>query len=337
MTDQHLRKGWTTGACAAAAAKAAFMALHGGGFPDPVGIVLPRGVTPSFSLARAELGQHQAVAGIIKDAGDDPDITHGALVLATVTSAPAGSGIHFRAGEGVGTITLPGLPLPPGEPAINPGPRAHITANLTAAAAQLGVAADAVVTIAIPGGEALAARTLNPRLGIVGGLSILGTTGVVLPYSCSAKLVELTTGALDLHPKSSRGDGTLSAETPLPLADYQVVVGRGPFDAQAEQDLLRRHATQVVVTKASGGTATHGKIVAARTLGLPVLMMGRQMWRRRWPGSGRDWRGKGRATSLGRGAFIQWGQMRLDSGGFLAGDHGLALAAVGLGLLGLHL
>jgi cobalt-precorrin-5B (C1)-methyltransferase len=186
MSETPLRKGWTTGACAAAAATAAFTALHGGGFPDPVTIRLPRGEAPAFRLSRCLLQPGRATAAVIKDAGDDPDVTHGAEVAATVEAAPPGSGILFRAGEGVGTVTLPGLPLPPGEPAINPGPRTQIADNIACVAAALGVAADAVVTIAIPGGEALAAKTLNARLGIVGGLSILGTTGVVLPYSCAA-------------------------------------------------------------------------------------------------------------------------------------------------------
>ena len=186
MTKSDLRKGWTTGACATAAAKAAFVALHGGRFPDPVGIRLPRGLEASFVLARAESGPSWAEAGVVKDAGDDPDVTHGALILARVTAGPPGSGVAFRAGDGVGTVTLLGLPLPPGEPAINPGPRAQIADNIAEAAQALGVSADAVVTISIPGGGALAAKTLNARLGIVGGLSILGTTGVVLPYSCSA-------------------------------------------------------------------------------------------------------------------------------------------------------
>ncbi|MGE5546652.1 MAG: cobalt-precorrin-5B (C(1))-methyltransferase [Solirubrobacterales bacterium] len=181
-----LRKGWTTGACAAAAARAAFTALHAGRFPDPVTVTLPQGLTPSFALARAELTPASATAGVIKDAGDDPDVTHGALILATVQPAPAGSGIRFRAGEGVGTVTLPGLPLAVGEPAINPGPRAQISENIAEAAVALGVGADAVVTVSIPGGAALAEKTMNARLGIVGGLSILGTNGVVVPYSCAA-------------------------------------------------------------------------------------------------------------------------------------------------------
>ena len=127
-----------------------------------------------------------ASAGVIKDAGDDPDVTHGALVVATVRLGAPGAGVTFRAGEGVGTVTRPGLPLPPGEPAINPVPRRMMRDAIAEVAAANGRAADAEIEIAIPGGAALAAKTLNGRLGIVGGLSILGTTGIVVPYSCSA-------------------------------------------------------------------------------------------------------------------------------------------------------
>ncbi|MDH5750559.1 MAG: cobalt-precorrin-5B (C(1))-methyltransferase [Rhodospirillales bacterium] len=181
-----LRKGWTTGACATAAATAAYQALLTGGFPDPVTITLPQGQTPSFSLAHKELGADHATASVIKDAGDDPDVTHGAEIAVTVSRGEAGSGIVFRAGKGVGTVTKPGLALSVGEPAINPAPRAMMTAELTALAAAHQVAPDVVLTIAIAGGEALAEKTLNHRLGIVGGLSVLGTTGIVQPYSCSA-------------------------------------------------------------------------------------------------------------------------------------------------------
>src|SRR5512145_2923613 len=118
-----LRRGWTTGACATAATKAAFTALLTGRFPNPVEIALPKGERPSFPLARAELPPGTAIAGIVKDAGDDPDVTHGALILAEVRLGPRGSGILFRAGEGVGTVTKPGLRLAVGEPAINPVPR----------------------------------------------------------------------------------------------------------------------------------------------------------------------------------------------------------------------
>jgi cobalt-precorrin-5B (C1)-methyltransferase len=184
--ERPLRRGWTTGTCAAAAAKSAFAALVTGEFPDPVEVTLPRGERSSFALALTRKDQGSATAGVIKDAGDDPDVTHGALVLATVRAGAPGAGVTFRAGEGVGTVTRPGLPLPPGQPAINPVPRRMIENVIVEVAAAAGCAADADVEIAIPGGEALAAKTLNGRLGIVGGLSILGTTGIVVPYSCAA-------------------------------------------------------------------------------------------------------------------------------------------------------
>src|SRR5512144_3123785 len=185
-TKRPLRKGWTTGTCAAAAAAAAYQALLTGAFPDPVTVALPRGGSATLPLKRARLHNGEATAGIIKDAGDDPDVTHGAEVVATVALGAPGGGVVFRAGEGVGTVTLPGLPLPPGEPAINPAPRAMISRAVGEIAARCGGSGDALVTISIPGGEALAARTLNGRLGIEGGLSILGTTGIVVPFSCSA-------------------------------------------------------------------------------------------------------------------------------------------------------
>ncbi len=176
-----LRRGWTTGACATAAAKAAYLGWQTGDCPDPVEIVLPGGVRPAFSLALAEVIDGGMRVGIVKDAGDDPDVTHGALVIATIRAGAPGSGVTFRAGEGVGTVTRAGLPLPPGEPAINPVPRQMIRDNLEEAARSIRGPTDIEVEIAVPGGEALAQKTLNPRLGIVGGLSILGTTGVVVP------------------------------------------------------------------------------------------------------------------------------------------------------------
>jgi cobalt-precorrin-5B (C1)-methyltransferase len=182
-----LRRGWTTGACAAAAARAAFAALLTGRFPDPVTIRLPRGETPSFPLALAERRAGRARAGIVKDAGDDPDVTHGALIIAELAWASAGSGILFRAGDGVGTVTRPGLALAVGEPAINPAPRAMIRDTLCELAEANGAPPpDLLVTIAIPGGGRLAEKTMNARLGIVGGLSVLGTTGIVVPYSCAS-------------------------------------------------------------------------------------------------------------------------------------------------------
>lgn len=181
-----LRKGWTTGACACAAAGAAVRALLDGKFAEDVTITLPGGETPSFALSSAELAGGSATAGVIKDAGDDPDVTHGAEIVVTVRHGEAGSGIAFRAGVGVGAVTLPGLPVDVGEPAINPAPRRMMTDTVIAAAREHNVSPDFELTISIPGGGALAEKTMNGRLGIIGGLSILGTTGIVRPFSCSA-------------------------------------------------------------------------------------------------------------------------------------------------------
>jgi cobalt-precorrin-5B (C1)-methyltransferase len=161
--------------------------LRSGTFPDPVSITLPKGETPSFALALEEQGDGFARAGIVKDAGDDPDVTHGAMVVVTVRMG--GPGIRFLAGEGVGMVTREGLPIPPGEPAINPVPR-----QLIAAVIREQGGSDVDVEIAIPGGELLAAKTWNPRLGIIGGLSILGTTGIVHPFSCAAWIASIHRG-----------------------------------------------------------------------------------------------------------------------------------------------
>ena len=195
MNDARpLRRGWTTGACATAAAKAAYAALLAGRFPDPVTIALPGGGAAAFALAETALGADFAAAGVVKDAGDDPDVTHGALIRARVSPAPAGAGVVFRAGSGVGMVTRPGLPIPPGEPAINPVPRQMIRAAIGEIAANHGAAGDVVVEISIENGEKLAEKTLNPRLGIQGGLSVLGTTGIVIPYSCAAWIASIQRG-----------------------------------------------------------------------------------------------------------------------------------------------
>ena len=188
-----LRSGWTTGTCATAATAAAYEALLTGEFPDPVTVNLPKHA-PAFALAVESLGEGVAMAGVVKDAGDDPDVTHGALVRSTVRRGAPGSGVVFVAGPGVGTVTKPGLPLDVGEPAINPMPRQFISEHITEIAARLGDAGDVVVEISIDNGEEIARSTWNPRLGILGGLSVLGTTGVVVPYSCSAWIDSIRRG-----------------------------------------------------------------------------------------------------------------------------------------------
>ena len=193
MTEpKPLRRGWTTGACATAAAKAALSGLWGGAVPAEVTITLPRGETPTFAIVGAVRGEGWVEAGVIKDAGDDPDVTHGAEIRVRV--AASGGGLVFRAGEGVGVVTKPGLPIGVGEPAINPVPRAMIDEAVADLAAEHGRAPDVEVTVSVPGGAALAAKTWNPRLGIAGGLSILGTTGIVRPFSCAAWIASIHRG-----------------------------------------------------------------------------------------------------------------------------------------------
>ena len=164
-----LRQGWTTGACATAATKAALQVLWGGQVVDRVQITLPRGQTPVFAIEDITQGHGWVRAAVRKDAGDDPDVTHGAIVTATVRPTQGG-GVVFRAGDGVGHVTRAGLPLPVGEPAINPVPRQMMRAVVQQAAALYGRPVDIEITLSIPGGAALAAKTWNPRLGIEGGV-----------------------------------------------------------------------------------------------------------------------------------------------------------------------
>ena len=227
--DRPLRRGWTTGACATAATKSALTALFTGQFEDPVTITLPGGQTPAFALAHETQGAGFAEAGIIKDAGDDPDVTHGALVTVRIERGAPGSGVSFHAGKGVGTVTKPGLPLEVGEPAINPVPRKMMREVIEELSAAHGLAPDFAVTISVKDGEKLAAKTWNPRLGILGGLSILGTTGIVIPYSCSAWIHSIHRGidvarAMGLaHVVGSTGDASekaAMARLGLPIEAY---------------------------------------------------------------------------------------------------------------------
>jgi cobalt-precorrin-5B (C1)-methyltransferase len=190
--DTPLRRGWTTGACATAATKAALLRLWGGAWPETVSITLPKGETPVFKLAYMDAGDGYAEAGIIKDAGDDPDVTHGALIRARV--GRSAGGVTFHAGVGVGMVTKAGLPIPVGEPAINPVPRALMDEVVAELASEFGQSPDIAITITVPNGAELAQKTWNPRLGIKGGLSILGTTGVVRPFSCAAWIASIHRG-----------------------------------------------------------------------------------------------------------------------------------------------
>ena len=261
--ERQLRRGWTTGACATAAATAAYHALLTGIFPDPVAILLPGGQKPAFALAFQAMAPGVATAGIVKDAGDDPDVTHGVLVKATVTPGEAGRGLVFRAGEGVGTVTLPGLPLDPGEPAINPVPRRMIGAAIAALAAAHGASGDVVVEIAIPGGEAIARKTLNPRLGILGGLSILGTTGVVVPYSCAAWIhsihrgIDVARAAGISHVAGATGSVSEAAVAKLYALPERALIDMGDFVGGMLKYLKVRPLPRVTI---AGGFAKMTKL-----------------------------------------------------------------------------
>ena len=244
-SGRELRRGWTTGACAAAATRAAYTALVTGRFPDPVSVTLPGGEAPSFPLVLAERSGGHGRAAVRKDAGDDPDVTHGALIESWVRPAPAGAGIVFRAGEGVGIVTRPGLSLAVGEPAINPAPRRMIAAMLRELAPALDGPADVSVAIAIPDGRRLAERTMNGRLGIVGGLSVLGTSGIVKPYSCAAWIASIRQG-IDVaaaagapHLAAATGRVSEGAARTLYGLDESALIDMGDF-VGATLKLVRR-------------------------------------------------------------------------------------------------
>ena len=191
-TSPQLRRGWTTGACATAATKAALAGLWAGIVPTRVQITLPKGETPEFDIVGARVGDGWAEAGVVKDAGDDPDVTHGVTVVVRVAASTGG--VVFKAGDGVGTVTKAGLPIPVGDPAINPVPRAMMDEEVAAAAVLYDRAPNVEITVSIPGGAEIAQKTWNPRLGIKGGLSVLGTTGIVRPFSCAAWIASIHRG-----------------------------------------------------------------------------------------------------------------------------------------------
>ncbi|MGC9669518.1 cobalt-precorrin-5B (C(1))-methyltransferase [Planosporangium sp. 12N6] len=181
VRPKALRTGWTTGTCASAAAKAAASLLLTGAPPPWVEVALPSGRRVTFAVEESAVAAGSATAVVVKDAGDDPDVTHGAHLTATV-SWRDGDGVELDGGEGVGVVTKPGLGLSVGGPAINPVPRAMITQAVREVVGDRGVR----VVISVPGGEKMARKTTNRRLGVLGGISILGTTGIVRPFSTAS-------------------------------------------------------------------------------------------------------------------------------------------------------
>lgn len=186
--SKRLRSGFTTGACAAAAAKAAALYAEFGAPPERVEIPFPDGSRHSFMISSTNRKEHSVTACVVKDAGDDPDVTNGAEVCATFSKTILDQNhieidsLFLSAGEGIGTVTKAGLAIKPGEPAINPVPRAMITT----AVREVNTEEKIYISISMPAGKKLARNTMNERLGIIGGLSILGTTGIVKPVSAHA-------------------------------------------------------------------------------------------------------------------------------------------------------
>jgi cobalt-precorrin-5B (C1)-methyltransferase len=241
----HLRFGFTTGACAAAAAKAALLSLIKQQTVAEITIRLPQGQAVTFPLHSSTFSATEGRASVIKDAGDDPDVTDKAEICARVAWSPR-PGITFERGAGVGLVTKKGLPVPPGEPAINPAPRQLIAGTLTEILETLETAEHGlIVEISVPRGEELARKTFNPRLGIVGGISILGTTGIVVPYSTAAWRASVIQGidvaAAQGHKHlllvvGERGERLARQLVPLPEYAFIQV---GPFFGDALRHCLR--------------------------------------------------------------------------------------------------
>jgi cobalt-precorrin-5B (C1)-methyltransferase len=260
---KELRYGWTTGACATAATRSALLALLGEGFEDPVTITLPKGQKPAFALATEALESSFATASIIKDAGDDPDVTHQARIISTVAAGKNGAGIRFFAGEGVGTVTKEGLPIAVGEPAINPVPRQMMTELVSEICEARQIQPDFDVTISIENGLELAKYTMNGRLGIVGGLSVLGTTGIVVPYSCSAWIASLHRGidvaraAGSTHMIAATGSTTEKAANDIYQLEDYALLDMGDF-AGGVLKYIKKHPVQRLTI--AGGFAKISKL-----------------------------------------------------------------------------
>jgi cobalt-precorrin-5B (C1)-methyltransferase len=243
------RTGFTTGACAAASAKAAARVLVRGAPLTEIETMLPNRSRVTFALERCERDGVRARCSVIKDAGDDPDCTHGAELVAEVelTDAP---GIALRGGDGVAIVTKPGLGLEVGGPAINPVPRRNITEMVAEELSSGG----AIVTLSVPGGEEMAKQTLNARLGLLGGISILGTTGIVKPYSTAAYKASVVQAidvarnrALDELVLTTGGKSEAYAMKLHPHLPEEAFIQVGDFIGTGVRHCARRGARRAIV------------------------------------------------------------------------------------------
>jgi len=253
------RTGFTTGACSAAAARAATLGLLTGEVPATVLCHLPNGQDVSFAVSDGRIDgegeERVAHAVIVKDAGDDPDATHGAHMTADVRLLPHRAGeVVLKGGYGVGVVTKDGLGLEVGGPAINPVPRRNIIDNVRAAANELLDHDGLEVTISVPLGDEMAKKTLNARLGILGGISILGTTGIVRPYSTAAFRASVVQ-AVDVAAKQGQttvifttgGRTEKFAMRQLPELDESCFVQMGDFVKAAFTSAVKREFPKVYV------------------------------------------------------------------------------------------
>jgi len=265
------REGFTTGACAAAAAKAGARVLVTGALLEAIESTLPDGSKRTFLLERCEVSGARATCSVVKDGGDDPDCTHGAEIVAEVELRDA-PGVELRGGEGVARVTKPGLGLEVGGPAINPVPRRNITEMVEEELVRTAPRKGAVATISVPGGEEMATHTINARLGLLGGISILGTTGIVKPYSTAAYKASVVQ-AIDVA--RERGVDTLVLTTGgkseayamrlFPELAEEAFVQVGDFVGVGVRHAARRRARRAVVVgmigklskMADGKTMTH--------------------------------------------------------------------------------
>ena len=272
VDGKKLRYGYTTGTCAAAAAKGATIFLLTGRAPAAVQIHTPKGIDLTLPMEEAKREGNAARCAVRKFSGDDPDVTDGALIVATA-SVSATPGVHIDGGEGVGRVTKPGLKVPVGEAAINPGPRAMIEQAVNEALEETEPVSSLDVVISVPEGAALAAKTFNPRLGILGGISILGTSGIVEPMSEEALIDSIR---LEIRQRKTLGEtrlilapgnyGTDFLRDTLGVSEDRIVkisnyVGRA-LDAAAEagfaEVLLAGHIGKLI--KLSGGIMnTHSR------------------------------------------------------------------------------
>lgn len=259
--SNKLKEGYTTGACAAAAAKAAAHMLLNGEVIHEIEIMLPGGEPVRFKLLGQHINDGEASCGVVKDAGDDPDITHGMTIYAMVKRAS--DGVTIKGGDGIGVVTKPGLSIPVGEPAINPMPRKMITENVGALiSGEQGIE----VTIYAPEGKERAKKTFNEKLGIMGGISILGTTGIVRPMSLTAlrdslyphvdvaKAMGHTTIALvpgNMGERVAKTKLAFPADTVVQMSNFAGDMLSYSADKGIEQALLLGHIGKMV--KIAGG------------------------------------------------------------------------------------